>query len=626
MTDVNHRPTSETESDADAREFDSLLDYLKRARGFDFTAYKRPSLMRRIRKRMQTVGLDKFSAYIDELEVHPEEFAHLFNVVLINVTAFFRDDLAWDFLRDEVVPQLVTLDGPLRIWTAGCASGEETYSVAMLFAEAVGRDRFRDRVKIYATDVDDQALNQARAAVYTERQVAAVPKELLDRYFLRDGDRFVFDKDLRRSVIFGRHDLIQDAPISRVNLLLCRNALMYFNAEAQSRILARFHFALAPGGILFLGKAEMLLSHSQLFAPVDLRRRIFRKLSKDTWRERMAIMNQANGEQDYDPPTNPTLYPAALDAAPTAQFVLDANGQLALFNERARALFNLVPADIGRPIQDLEVSYRPIELRSLLAQIIEERRPLLIRDVQWDPTGREPRSFDVHLAPLNGQGSRPYGISVAFVDISRVQELQTQLNRSKQDLETAYEELQSTNEELETTNEELQSTVEELETTNEELQSTNEELETMNEELQSTNEELQTMNEELRERSEDLNRANSFFDSILTGVRSGVVVLDREFHVLAWNYRAEDLWGLRSDEVRGQNFLNLDIGLPVERLRGAVRACIAGETDVAATMVPATNRRGKSVTCKVTVSPLSGLDRDIRGVILLMEEQGSAAS
>src|SRR5262249_25967158 len=159
-------------------------------------------------------------------------------------------------------------------------------------------------------------------------------------------------------------------------------------------------------------------------------------------------------------------------------------------------------------------------LRSLLAQLFDDRRPILVRDVHWDPSGREPRVFDVHIAPLNGQNSRPAGVSVAFVDTSRVQELQAALNRSKQDLETAYEELQSTNEELETTNEELQSTVEELETTNEELQSTNEELETMNEELQSTNEELQTMNEELRERGEDLNRANSFFESILAGVRS----------------------------------------------------------------------------------------------------------
>src|SRR5262249_48875089 len=153
-------------------------------------------------------------------------------------------------------------------------------------------------------------------------------------------------------------------------------------------------------------------------------------------------------------------------------------------------------------------------------------------------------------------GGRTLGVSLSFAETSRITELQAQLNRARQDLETAYEELQSTNKELETTNEKRQSTEEELETTNEELQSTNEELETMNEELQSRNEELQTMNEELRQRSEELNRANGFLESVLAGVRSGVIVLDREFHVIAWNHRAEDLWGLRTDEVRGQNFLN----------------------------------------------------------------------
>jgi two-component system CheB/CheR fusion protein len=543
--------------------------------------------------------------------------------VLINVTAFFRDEPAWDAIRDTVVPELVQLDGPIRVWTAACASGEETYSIAMLLAEELGREHFRERVKIYATDVDEQALAQARAASYTEKQVAAVPKPLADKYFTTENDRFVFDKDLRRSVIFGRHDLIQDAPISRVNLICCRNSLMYFNAEAQSRILARFHFALAPGGALFLGKAEMLLTHSQLFTPVDLRRRIFRKVSKGGWRDRMAIMTQASGESDLEPGANHNLYVAAFEASPQAQIVVDGNGMLAASNERSRLLFGLTPADAGRPIQDLELSYRPVELRTHLAQAAEQRRPVVLRDVAWESAGREPRYFDVHLAPANGQNGRSSGVTVTFVDVTRTHELQGELNRSKQDLETAYEELQSTNEELETTNEELQSTVEELETTNEELQSTNEELETMNEELQSSNEELQTINEEVRQRNEDVSRANSFFESILAGVRSGVVVVDRELRVLAWNHRAEDLWGLRTDEVKGQNFLNLDIGLPVDRLRAAVRACLAGEQDFTEVVVDATNRRGKPVACKVTVSPLFEAGREIRGAILLMDEQNA---
>ena len=609
------------------QEFDGLLEYLKRTRGFEFNAYKRGSLMRRILKRLHTVNLDRFGDYTDYLEVHPEEFGHLFNVVLINVTTFFRDEPAWEFMRDEVVKKLVAerpSGEPIRVWSAGCASGEETYSLAMLMVEAMGREQFRDRVKIYATDVDEQALNQARAASYPEKQVQLVPAPLVQEYFVQDGDRFVFDKDLRRSVIFGRHDLIQDSPISRVNVLVCRNTLMYFNTEAQSRILARFHFALAESGVLFLGKAEMMLAHSQMFTPLDLRRRIFRKITKNNWRERLQIMNQASGEPMVEEGNNhAALYPAAFDVSADAQFVIDSAGALAFFNERSRTLFGLAPTDLGRPLQDLQLSYRPIELRSIVNQSLEERRPVTVKEVPWDASARDGRAYDVQVVPLTDGGGQRAGVSVSFVDVSRVQELQIQLNRSKQDLETAYEELQSTNEELETTNEELQSTVEELETTNEELQSTNEELETMNEELQSTNEELQTINEELRERSDDLNSANGFLESVLTGVRAGVVVVDRELHVIAWNHRAEDLWGLRGDEVKGQNFLNLDIGLPMGELRAAMRACLSGESEYGETVVGATNRRGRAISCRVTCTPL-GSGRDVRGVILMMDEQSLA--
>jgi two-component system CheB/CheR fusion protein len=605
-------------------EFNALLEYLKRTRGFDFNAYKPASLIRRIEKRMQMLGVAGFANYVDHLEVHPDEFAHLFNTILINVTAFFRDPPAWEYLRDEVLPAMLAphpASDPVRVWSAACASGEETYSIAMLLADALGRDQFGDRVKIYATDVDEEALGQARAAIYLGKQVEGVPAALLERYFTRDGDRYLFDKDLRRSVIFGRHDLVQDAPISRVNILSCRNALMYLNTEAQSRILARFHFALVDGGVLFLGKSEMLFSQTQLFAPIDLRCRLFRRISKENWRDRMALMNHAGHEEVFGAPNRSALYPPAFDVSPNAQFVLDADGQLALFNERARVLFNIVPTDLGRPLQDLELSYRPIELRAHVQRALDNRRPVMLKDVEGETVARETRFFDVQVIPLMDGATRPIGVSVTFTDVTHAQELQIQLNRSKQDLETAYEELQSTNEELETTNEELQSTVEELETTNEELQSTNEELETMNEELQSTNEELQANNEDMRQRGEDLNGANSLLESILTGIRSGVIVLDRELHVIAWNHRAEDLWGARADEVRGQNFLNLDIGLPTDQLRAAIRASLTGETDYASVIVAATNRRGKSILCKVTGTPLLGSSREPRGVVLVIDEQ-----
>jgi two-component system CheB/CheR fusion protein len=602
--------------------FDALLDHLKGARGFDFSAYKRASLMRRVQKRMQALNVERFTDYIDYLEVHQDEFGELFNAILINVTSFFRDEPSWNYLSDTVLPPLAgdPERRQIRVWTAGCASGEETYSMAMSLAEILGRDAFRERVKIYATDVDDQALNDARAAVYSGKQVEAVPPALLERYFTRDNDRFIFDKDLRRAVIFGRHDLIQDAPISRVDILSCRNTLMYFNSEAQSRILSRFHFALSDRGTLFLGKAEMLLSRSHMFAPDDLRRRMFRKVQGSHSRQKIGG-TQPNGDEAVAVAPVVTLQAAAFDVNLQPQVVIDRDGRVMLFNEGARSLFGLVPSDVGRPIQDFELSYRPVELRSLVDQAFEQRRAATLKEIEWSGPRRDSRYYDVRVAPLLDAASSVMGVSIVFSDTTRARELQVQLDRSKQDLETAYEELQSTNEELETTNEELQSTVEELETTNEELQSTNEELETMNEELQSTNEELQTINAELRQRSDELNRTNAFLQSVITGVRSGVVVVDREFYVIAWNHRAEALWGLRADEVRGQNLLNLDIGLPADQLRAGIRSCLAGEHEHIELVVKATNRRGRSITCKVTSTPLLGSGQEVRGAILMMDEQ-----
>ena len=240
---------------------DDLLDYLRRTRGFDFTAYKRPSLTRRIEKRMEMVSVATYADYIACLEARPGEFTYLFNTILINVTSFFRDEEAWNFLRDTAVPAMLAGcpdSEPIRLWSAGCASGQEAYSLAMLLAEQLGIEAFTRRVKIYATDMDDEALTEARRAVYAPRQLESVPPAMATKYFTAEGDHFAFDRTLRRAVIFGRHDLIQDAPISRLSLIACRNTLMYFTSEIQSRIMTRFHFAMKDEALLFLGKAEML--------------------------------------------------------------------------------------------------------------------------------------------------------------------------------------------------------------------------------------------------------------------------------------------------------------------------------------------------------------------------------
>ncbi|HEX5869809.1 MAG TPA: CheR family methyltransferase, partial [Longimicrobium sp.] len=460
----NHpRMTAQREPARDPQ-FESLLDFLKASRSFDFTGYKRSTLMRRVLKRMQTVGIDGFDAYRDYLELHAGEFDELFNTILINVTSFFRDADAWDALSREFIPALLARKGadePVRVWSAGCASGEETYTVVMALAEAMGAEQFRERVKVYATDADNEALATARQGSYEEDDLSALPDGYRDRYFERTGGRWTFRGELRRQVIFGRHDLVQDAPISHLDLLVCRNVLMYFNAEVQGRIMARFHFALGSDGLLFLGKAEMMRSHGNLFAPAHLQARLFRKAPPGTLRERLLMLGSGAPARAaaLTAVQQLALRDAALDAASAAQIVVGADSQLLLANVTARGLFALSAADLGRPLQDLTVSYRPVELRSRIDQALEERRVVSVAGVQHTGEDGEARVYDVHVCPLRGTSDGVLGVSVAFLDVTRFARLQAEVAQANNALETAFEELQSTNEELETTNEELQSTV-----------------------------------------------------------------------------------------------------------------------------------------------------------------------
>jgi two-component system, chemotaxis family, CheB/CheR fusion protein len=603
--------------------FEELLAFIRDERGFDFTGYKRPSLLRRISRRMQDVNVESFPKYREYVQTNPNEFVQLFNTILINVTAFFRDEVAWEYLQKEVVPLIVEhhdgTESQIRLWSTGCATGEEAFTLAIVFAEAMGEESFKTRVKIYATDIDDDALSKGRHAEFDEKAIQPVPVDLRERYFERRNGNYVFRADLRRTVIFGRHDLIQDPPISRISLLLSRNTLMYFDTETQRRILASFHFSLRENGYLFLGKSEALAARSDLFVPVDLKRRIFVKAPRDA-----PIRVQVPAAEPEDRleqlAADALIRDAGFETVPVAQLVIDRSGTLTLANLQARAFFGLTPRDIGRPFKDLEVSFRPVELRSRIEQVYSERHIISLRDVEWR-SGSDLRYMDVQIAPLVASTGAIVGAGITFTEVTRYRRLQQALEESQREMETAYEELQSTVEELETTNEELQSTNEELETTNEELQSTNEELETMNEELQSTNEELETMNDELNDRSLDLNEVNAFLNAVLGSIQAGVVVVDRDLVITAWNEGAHDLWGLRGEEVVGKHFLNLDIGLPVAELRSPMRAAL-GDADGRELRIAARNRRGLDVDMHISLMPLIGVDDQARGVIMLMRPDG----
>jgi two-component system, chemotaxis family, CheB/CheR fusion protein len=603
--------TEQHVSDDTDSTLEELLVFIRDARGFDFTGYKRSSLARRIRKRMHEAGAVDYVDYRDRLESSAEEFGHLFNTILINVTGFFRDAEAWTFLQRDVMPDLLANIDPareIRVWSAGCASGEEAYSLAIAFSEALGIEESAKRVKIYGTDVDDEALRDARMGVYPAKALEALPAELSGKYFEQAGTQFAFRPDLRRRVIFGRHDITRDAPISRLDLLVCRNTLMYFNVETQAQVIDRFHFALREGGYLFLGKAEMLLSDGDRFEVVSMRQRIFRRRPGPALPRYQSLpirLDTISTPEMREVGRKRQLRDLALEAAPFAAIGIDSDGNVVLVNAQMRNMFGITSRDIGRPFHDLEISYRPVELRSLIERAYAEHRVVRVNAVERQTSPGETQYLDIHIQPLWASDGLSAGVALMFIDASVTTRLQMEVKRSREELDTAHEELQSTNEELETTNEELQSSIEELETTNEELQSTNEELE--------------TTNEEMRVRTAELDEARTFLEGVLSSVAAGVVVLDSDLRVRSWNKGAEELWGLRAGEVGNQAFFQLDFGLPTGEVRGIVNECLASSRRTGPIQVVAINRIGRTITCTVTCSPLkSGGDGE--GAVLLMEE------
>ncbi|AOH83210.1 methyltransferase [Sphingomonas panacis] len=604
-------------------EFEALLHYIQESRGLDFRGYKRASLRRRITLRMEAVGVETFVAYQEHLEAAPGEFENLLNTVLINVTSFFRDGEAWDVLKNEVVPRLVANsepDKPIRVWSVGCASGEEPYSIAMLLAEALGTADFCNRVKIYATDLDEEALKVARLATYLPRDVEAVPAKMLERYFERTNNHYVFERELRKCVIFGRHNVVRDAPISRIDLLVCRNLLIYLEVETQGIVLPRLHYALNPDGYLFLGKAETQLARSPLFKVVEMKQRIFTKVSQEWRRPIGGGFGGSRPPRTEAPQSSPAMLEAVLNECGQALLAVDEAGSVIFVNNPARHLLGVGEDDIGRPFQDLPISYRPMELRGPMEEVFRSHRSVRLEDQEYRLTQNDVMRLTIDARPLSRADGSVYAVLLCFLDTTRMHSLQMELEAAQETLENAVEELQSANEELETTNEELQSTNEELETTNEELQSTNEELETLNEEARSSNEEMESVNEELRVQAEQASNYRIYLESVLRSMNGGIIVLDRKLAIQSWNRWSENAWGLRAEEVVGTSFEELDIGLPIHLLRDAMNAVRAGREEKVERIVEGIDRRGRRILCNIVISGLLDEDRGSQGLVLLFQD------
>jgi len=606
--------------------FRPLLDKLGTAYNFDFREYKEPSLARRIRARMSQVRQESFEAYGRYLDQHPEEHVGLFNTILINVTGFFRDTEAWTALATDVIPQIVAGAGDsraIRVWSAGCSSGEEPYTVAMLLAEHLGERASEYLIKIYGTDVDEEALAAARHGVYRVDHLKDVPDELLARYFARDGQVYRFRRDLRRWCIFGAHNLTQAPPLSHVDLLICRNVLIYFTSELQERILSRFHYAVREGGFLFLGRSESLLARSRMFRPVQLKWRIFERTPAMA-RQVAAVLPEREGHgatsQDAstrNEPTSSQRAQRALDALPGGAIVIDTSDSILNWNPAAEALFDIpVASALARKFRDLDISYRVEGLRARIEDVKARHAPAKMENATFTRRNGDIVHADISILPLF-ETYRLIGILVFAVEATEHVRLKEQMQRIAEQHATAIEELQSTNEELETTNEELQSTNEELETTNEELQSTNEELETTVEELQAANTELGTLNAELEGRTGELNRLDTHHRSLLDSLNQGVVVMNRDGAITTWNQTAERLWGLRAEQAVGRQIFGLPIGEVVQRMRPMFDRALRGEpsalSDVAYLTADRGSRRGV-----LRMVPLLNPTGEVSGVIALM--------
>jgi two-component system, chemotaxis family, CheB/CheR fusion protein len=561
------------------RVFEEILEKVRELRNFDFRSYKRATLNRRIERRMIERKLKSKADYLAALKKDPHEVDALVSSMLIKVTGFFRDEELWNQLGNKIVPELIAAHrrgDEVRIWSAGCSTGEEAYSLAMIAADAAGNGRAD--VKIFGTDVEAASVVQARRGIYPRVAVDGVSKDRLERFFITCPEGFQIRPEIRRSVVFGVNNLVSDAPISHIDLILCRNVFIYLNADLQKRVLSRFHYALRPDGLLVLGKAELIPFASRIYDPVELALRIYRK-SGDGARqlaphERLAAL-QAD---ELVVPKVTAEIPSQVPAGSLGRAVLDglATPIVVVVGEDATVVFwNAAAARVwGRSEQDvLGRRLSALGLSGLSSDLVMEK-------TQRVRAGKAERDevealitrgegtlahFHVEIRRLQAERDNPI-VLFTLHDSEPMRVLQAEVLRVSDDIQAANEklkssneELRASNEELETTNEELQSANEELQTTNEELQSTNEELETTNEELQSANEELDEINRELARRTEQINLLALYQRTIIRSLTTAVVVLDTTGRVTAWNLAAERLLGLPEGEAVGQTFWTLRI-------------------------------------------------------------------
>jgi two-component system CheB/CheR fusion protein len=520
--------------------------------GHDFSGYKPRTFHRRVQRRMTVLGLDTIESYIERLREDRREVSALFRDLLINVTRFFRDPEAFDALERLVIPRLFEdrgAEATVRVWAPGCATGEEVYSLAILLREHMDGLRGTPRVQIFATDIDDEALAVARAARYPESCLESVGAERRRRFFTPDAGAACVAKEVRDLCIFSPHSIIRDPPFSRMDLISCRNLLIYFGAEIQDQVIPTFHYSLRPHGFLFLGAAENVSQHQDLFAPIDKSQRIFRARGDVRTRAPvpMALGHRRALAAAPTPPgaaSNGQSLRQSVEAQVLERFapphvVVNADGDVVHYSARTGKYLEPAAGAPSRSVVAMARKGLRLEIRSALRDAVDARRPIVREAVTLETEDGRVQLLTLTVDPLAERTAGDPLFLITFQDTGPSLAAEEALTRAagspdeavahlEGELRETRERLQSLVEEYETALEELKSSNEELVSVNEELQSTNEELEASKEELQSLNEELQTVNMELGHKIDALDRSNSDLHNLFESTQIATIFLDEQ--------------------------------------------------------------------------------------------------
>ncbi|MCK0506504.1 chemotaxis protein CheB [Aromatoleum anaerobium] len=574
---------------ADERHLDKLFILLRRRTGVDFAQYKHTTIHRRIQRRMLVHRLDRLADYVRLLQERPTEIDTLYNEILINVTAFFRDPAVFDALAREILPRIIERcaggGDPIRIWVPGCSTGEEPYSIAMALLECLDEAGVHLPIQIFATDIDTHAINTARAGVFPDNIAADVSPARLARHFTHDEQGYLISKQIRDMCLFAKQNVVKDPPFSRLDLISCRNLLIYLGPVLQKKVLALFHYALKPAGFLLLGSAETIGKHADMYRTLDTKHKIYVKKAL-----------AATLQLDFSAPLSSSFSvaePAAHErAAPLAgrdlskavdrllmkrycpaSVVINEQMDIVQFRGQTGEFLEPAPGEASFNLLRMARGALAMELREIVGEAFRTRAGTRKEGIALR-RGDETLLVEVEVSPLESAAPGFFlvvfratpGTSLATGSASAPgAQHEERLARLEHELATTREYLQSVIEQDETINEELRSANEEILSSNEELQSTNEELETAKEELQSVNEELSTVNEELETRNRELSQLNNDLSNLLGSVNVPIVILGTDLRIRRYTPLAGKHLNLDDRDI-GRTIGDIELGIRVPDL------------------------------------------------------------